>query len=46
MEEIGIRYGGQVEEQSCRDEDSDITSQNAKFFKEVEDTKVSWVEEH
>ena len=41
MEETGIPNGGQVEEQSCRDEDSDITSQNARDFKEDEATKVS-----
>lgn len=38
------KYGGQVEEQSFRDEDSDsdITSQSGRCFKEDEATKLSW----
>lgn len=41
MDETDIPGGGQVEEQSCRDEDSDITSKNARGFKEDEATKMS-----
>ena len=41
MDETGIPGGGQVREQSCRDEDSDVTSQNARGFKEDEAAKMS-----